>query len=157
MPLKDILVVSGQGGLFKYISQSRNNIIVENLSDNKRSSIPASTKISKLESIAVFTEGEDIYLPEVLVKIKTKENGGMTISHKSPDAELKRYFAEVLPQYAKDRVYVSDIRKIVMWYNRLVELGITDFEIPEEGEKVEKVEKVEEVEEEKVEGKEERT
>ena len=132
MALKDILVISGHSGLFRYISQSRNSVIVENLSDQKRTTIPATTKISLLDDIAVFTEGEDVSLREVLKKIQEKETGGAAISHKSPDAELKKYFAEALPEYDKDRVYLSDIRKIVMWYNLLLELGITDFEAPED-------------------------
>ena len=131
MALKDILVISGQSGLFKYISQGRNNVIVENLFDQKRTTIPASAKISMLNDIAIFTEKEDVSLCEVFKKIQEKENGGVAIPHKSPDAELKKYFSEILPEYDKDRVYLSDIRKIVMWYNLLHELGITDFEIPE--------------------------
>ena len=133
MALKDILVISGQGGLFKYISQGRNNVIVENLSDQKRTTIPATAKISMLEDIAIFTENDDVPLREVFKKIQEKENGGVAIPHKSADAELKKYFVEVLPEYDKDRVYLSDIRKVVMWYNLLHELGITDFEeAPEE-------------------------
>jgi len=132
MALKDILVISGQGGLFRYISQGRNNVIVENLSDNKRTTIPATIKISMLDDIAVFTENEDVPLREIFRKIQEKENGSAAIPHKSPDAELKKYFAEVLPEYDRDRVYLSDIRKIVQWYNLLLELGITDFEAPEE-------------------------
>jgi hypothetical protein len=128
MALKDILVISGQSGLFKYISQGRNNVIVESMFDNKRTTIPASAKISMLNDIAVFTQNEDVPLCEVFKKIQEKENGGVAIPHKSPDAELKKYFAEILPEYDKDRVYLSDIRKIVMWYNLLHELGITDFE-----------------------------
>ena len=130
MALKDILVISGQSGLFKYISQGRNNVIVESLFDNKRTTIPASAKISMLNDIAIFTENEDVSLYEIFKKIQEKENGGVAIPHKSSDAELKKYFAEVLPDYDKDRVYLSDIRKVVMWYNLLHELGITDFEIP---------------------------
>ena len=132
MALKDILVITGQGGLFKYISQGRNSVIVENLSDQKRTTIPATTKISMLEDIAIFTENDDIPLREVFRKIQEKENGGAAIPHKSPDMELKKYFLEVLPNYDKDRVYLSDIRKVVMWYNLLLELGITDFGAPEE-------------------------
>ena len=131
MALKDILVISGQSGLFKYVSQGRNSVIVENLIDHKRTTIPATAKISMLEDIAVFTEKEDVALREVLLKIQAKENGGASIPHKSPDAELKKYFTEVLPEYDKDRVYVSDIRKIVQWYNLLLELEITDFSSPE--------------------------
>ena len=132
MALKDILVISGQSGLFRYISKGRNNVIVENLSDHKRTTIPATAKISMLEDIALFTENDDISLREVFAKMQTKESGGAAISHKSSDKELKIYFSEVLPEYDKDRVYLSDIRKVVMWYNLLLELGITDFEAPED-------------------------
>jgi len=132
MVLKDILFISGQGGLFKYISQGRNSVIVESLSDQKRTTISATTKISMLEDISVFSENDDIPLREVFRKIQEKESGGAAIPHKSPDAELKKYFAQVLPDYDKDRVYVSDIRKVVQWYNTLRELGITDFEPPAE-------------------------
>ena len=133
MALKDILVISGQGGLFKYISQGRNNVIVENLSDQKRTTIPATAKISMLDDISVFTENDDVPLREVLKKIQIKENGGIAIPHKSPDAELKKYFVDILPEYDKERVYLSDIRKIIMWYNLLHDLGITDFEAPKDG------------------------
>ncbi len=132
MALKDILVISGQSGLFKYISQGRNNVIVENLMDKTRSSIPATAKISMLEDIAIFTEADDMPLREIFKKIQTKENGGIAIPHKSPDQELKKYFAEVIPEYDKERVYLSDIRKVVLWYNLLHDLGITDFEALEE-------------------------
>ena len=132
MALKDILVISGQGGLFRYISQGRNNVIVENLTDHKRTTIPASAKISMLDDISIFAENEDVPLRKVFKKIQEKENGEVTIPHKSSDAELKKYFNEILPEYDKDRVYVSDIRKVVMWYNLLHEMGITDFEIPDE-------------------------
>jgi len=132
MPLKDIIVITGQSGLFKYISQGRNNVIVESLSDHKRSLIPATVKISMLEDITIFTETDNIILREVFKRIQTKENGGAAIPHKSPDAELKKYFAEVLPEYDKTRVYLSDIRKVVMWYNLLLEFGYTDFETPEQ-------------------------
>ena len=135
MGLKDILVISGHSGLFKFISQGRNCVIVENLGDQKRTTIPTTAKISMLEEIAVFTQNDDISLREVFKKIQTKENGGATIPHKSPDAKLKNYFLEVLPEYDQDRVYVSDIRKVLLWYNLLHEFGISDFEAPEEEKK----------------------
>jgi len=135
MGLKDILVISGHSGLFKYISQGRNCVIVEGLGDQKRTTIPTTAKISMLEEIAVFTQNDDISLREVFKKIQTKENGGAAISHKLPDAELKNYFLEVLPEYDQNRVYLSDIRKVLMWYNLLHELGFTDFEAPEEEKK----------------------
>jgi len=132
MALKDILVISGQSGLFKYISKGRNNVIAENLSDGKRLAVSATAKMSKLEDITIFTKEDDnVFLREVLKKIQVKENGGIALSHKSPDAELKKYFEEVFPEYDRERVYMSDIRKIVQWYNLLTELGLTDFEDPE--------------------------
>ena len=132
MALKDILVISGQGGLFRYISRGRNSVIIESLTDQKRTTIPSSAKISMLDDISIFAENKDVSLCEIFKKIQEKENGGVAIPHKSSDAELKKYFGEVLPEYDRDRVYVSDIRKVVMWYNLLHELEITDFEIPEE-------------------------
>ena len=132
MALKDILVISGQSGLFKYISQSRNYIIVENLADQKRSNIPSTAKISMLEDIAIYTENEDFPLRKVLKKIQEKENGNQAIPHKSPDKDLKKYFEEILPEYDRDRVYTSDIRKVILWYNLLQDMGIVDFENPEE-------------------------
>ena len=144
MALKDIIVISGQSGLFKYISQGRNNVIVENLSDHKRTPIPATVKISMLEDITIFTETDNITLREVLKNIQVKENGGTAIPHKSPDVELKKYFAEVLPEYDRTRVYLSDIRKVVMWYNLLTELGLADFEAPEKTEETKEEGEVEE-------------
>ena len=135
MGLKDILVISGHGGLFKFISQGHNCVIVENLCDQKRMKIPATAKISMLEEIAVFTQDNDTSLREVFKKIQTKENGGMTIPHKSPDADLKKYFVEILPDYDQNRVYISDIRKVLLWYNLLHDLGFSDFEAPEEEKK----------------------
>ena len=147
MALKDILVISGHGGLFKYISQGRNNVIVEGLSDKKRTTIPATSKISMLEDITIFSQDDsDLPLLEVFKKIQAKENGGAAISHKSTNEVLKKYFEEVIPEYDKERVYVSDIKKIILWYNLLLELGITDFEKQEKNTENEKgdEEKIEE-------------
>ena len=133
--LKDVLAISGQAGLFKFISQGRNGIIVENFQTGKRTNMPASAKISALEDIAVFTESDEVPLIEVLKKIKERENGGKTISHKASSDELKALFDEVVPDYDQDRVYVSDIKKIVRWYNELHDLNMLDF--TEEDEKEE--------------------
>ena len=155
MELKDILVVSGHSGLFKYISQGRNSVIVESLTDNKRTNISANAKFNMLEEIVVYTEDAEVPLRVILAKIQAKENGGQTISYKSPDAELKKYFAEAVPEYDKSRVYLSDIRKILRWYNLLLELGVTDFSEPqEEAENTEgnETENTQEVESEKSEG-----
>ncbi len=131
--LKDILSISGYGGLFKYVSQGRNGIIVESLEDNKRMPAHASAKVSALEDISVFTETDDMPLKDVLKAIFEKENGGPAINHKSADADLKKYFASVIPNYDKERVYNSDIRKIINWYNILQKHSLLNFdEKPEE-------------------------
>jgi hypothetical protein len=127
MALKDIMAISGQSGLFKFISQGRNGIIVESLTDGRRSHVSASAKVSALSDIAIFTNDGEKPLREILNSIKEKENGGPTISQKSSNEELKKFFLVVEPNYDTERVYVSDIKKVVTWYNQLQELGILDF------------------------------
>ena len=142
--LKDILSISGYGGLFKFISQGRVGIIVESFEDQKRMNASATAKISALEDISIFTETEDKPLNDVFKLISEKEKGGVSINHKSSADELKNYFLEVLPDYDKDRVYVSDIKKVINWYNILQKLELLNFEEKEE-EKEEKTENAEEV------------
>ena len=125
--LKGILAVSGQSGLFKMISQAKNSIIVESLVDGKRMPAYATSRISALEDISIFTEEGDVKLVDVFKNIFDKEEGAVSISHKSSANELKNYFAEVLPDYDRDRVYVSDIKKVVMWYNLLIDKDIFKF------------------------------
>ena len=132
--LKDILSISGYGGLFKFISQGRVGIIVESLEDGKRMNASASAKISALEDISIFTDTEDKSLKEVFKLIFEKENGGVAINHKSSADELKNYFIEALPDYDRDRVYVSDIKKVMNWYNILQKLELLNFEEEEENE-----------------------
>jgi hypothetical protein len=152
--LKDILSISGYGGLFKFISQGRNGIIVESLEDQRRMNASATAKISALEDIAIFTETEDIPLKDVFKAISEKENGGEAIKHKSSANELKSYFEEVLPDYDRDRVYVSDIKKVIQWYNILHKFDMLNFD-EEEKEKEESKEetKAEDKKEEKEETK----
>ncbi len=126
--LKDILSISGQGGLFKYISQARNGVIVESLETGKRMNAFASMKVNSLKDIAIFTSKEEIPLEEVFKKIYEKENGGKAIDHKEEPAKISEYFSEIVPEYDKDRVYVSDIRKVINWYNILQGLHILKFE-----------------------------
>jgi len=126
--LKDILSISGQGGLFKYISQARNGIIVESLETGRRMNAFASMKVNSLKDIAIFTSKEEIPLEEVFKKIYEKENGGKSIDHKEEPAKISMYFSEIVPEYDKDRVYVSDIRKVINWYNILQGLHILTFD-----------------------------
>lgn len=119
MDLSGIISISGQPGLYKVVAQSKNGLIVESLIDKKRIPAYSNYKISALEDISVFTTGDDIPLSDVFQKIYDKENGGPAVDHKSGDNELRKYFGEALPEYDEDRVYISDIRKMLSWYNLL--------------------------------------
>jgi len=130
--LKGILAIAGHTGLFKMVSNSKNALIVESLIDKKRMAAYASSKISALEDIAIFTEEGDVQLAEVFKNIKEKENGGRAISHKVSGNELKAYMAEVLPNYDEDRVYVSDMKKVFQWYNILQENNLLNIQETEE-------------------------
>ncbi len=130
--LKGILAISGHQGLFKHVAESKNHIIVESLDSGKRMPVYSSSKVSALEDIAIYTDTADVPLRDVFKSIAEKEEGGEAISHKSTNDQLKAYFAEVLPEYDKDRVYVSDIRKVILWYNILCEKELLDFTEEEE-------------------------
>jgi hypothetical protein len=134
MNLKDIMAISGEGTLFKFIAQGKNAVIVENLETGRRQSAGATAKVSALEEISIFTTGEDMPLGKVMDKIWEKENGGEALSHKLPDNDLKKYFAEIFPEYDHDRVYTSDIKKVLHWYNILHKLNLL---VKEEEEKKE--------------------
>ncbi len=132
--LKGILAISGQSGLFKMVAESKNNIIVESLETRKRIPVYSTAKVSALEDIAIYTYEAETPLRDVFKAIADKEEGGKAISHKSSGNELKAYFEQVLPDYDKDRVYVSDIKKVLLWYNTLQENGMLDFSEEEEDE-----------------------
>jgi hypothetical protein len=120
MSLDKILSISGKPGLFKIVTQTRTGAIVESLVDGKRITVGAHSNISVLSEIAIYTLTEEVPLRDVLKKVKTKENGEKTnISHKDGKDALEEYFFDVLPEYDEDRVYASDIKKIIQWYNLL--------------------------------------
>ena len=128
MGLDKILSIGGRPGLFKLLTQTRTGFVAESLLDKKRVSVGMSSNVSVLSEIAIYTLDEELPLREVFHKIKTKENGGKTaIGHKEDKLKLEEYFFEVLPNYDEDRVYPSDIKKVIQWYNILNEHGITDF------------------------------
>ena len=130
--LKGILSISGQPGLYKLIAESKNNIIVESLDTGKRMPAYSTSKISALEDIAIYTDKTDIPLKDIFKVISEKENGGESISHKSSADKLKSYFGKVLPEYDRTRVYVSDIKKVLLWYNILCKKEMLDFSEEEE-------------------------
>jgi len=117
--LKDILAISGKGGLFKFIAQARNGIVVESLEDQKRHVAPATARVSSLEDIAIFTIDEEVPLADIFFMIHEKSDGKETLSHKAAVEELKSQFKELVPEYDEERVYVSDIKKVFQWYNQL--------------------------------------
>ena len=128
--LKTILVISGKPGLYKLISQAKNMLIVETVSaEKKRVPVYASDKVISLGDIAMYTDGDEVPLGEVLESVKTKENGAVTsIDYKKASSEeLHQFMAEVLPNYDRDRVHTGDIKKLIQWYNLLISNGETDF------------------------------
>ena len=127
MELKEILAISGQSGLDKFVTQSKNGIIVESLTDGRRSNTPAHARVSSLGEIAIFTEGEDLPLARVFEALYTQTEGKETVSAKSAPEIIKKCFAEAVPDYDRDRVHFSDMKKVIAWYNILVGAGMTEF------------------------------
>ena len=121
--LTGIISISGQPGLYKIVAQSKNGIIVESLSDKKRLNVYASTKVSTLSDISMFTTADDKPIEEIMTSIFEKEKGGAAIDNKADDKGIEKYFAEILPEYDKERVYVSNMRKLINWYNALQTTG----------------------------------
>ena len=134
--LKGILAISGQPGLFKVVSEGKNGVIVESLLTGKKQTAFASAKMSTLEDIAIYTTSEDFPLKQVFRKIYDLENGGAAAQTNSKPEELKIYFEKILPDFDKDRVYVSDIKKVLTWYNLLHSKGLLVFEEAEEAKDV---------------------
>jgi hypothetical protein len=136
LDLKEILSISGQSGLFRYIAPGSHGVIVESLTDGRRTNAAGTAKISTLGEISVYTASEDLPLWKIFQALHTHTSGSESIDPKSDSALLKKLFAEVVPGYDRDRVHVSDMKKIVGWYNILVGAGMSDFE-PKEKEKEE--------------------
>jgi hypothetical protein len=146
--LKEILSISGKAGLYKLISQGNNMFIAESLIDRKRIPVYAKDKVISLGDISIFTDDEETPLSKILDSIKQKENGEQIDFNPSiQKEELKNYFAQVLPNFDRDRVYPSDIKKIMGWYNLLVKNELTDFIEADKEEQEEQKEEVEQKEE----------
>jgi len=119
MNLEGILNVSGKPGLFKIVSQGKQSVIIESLTDGRRSPLQADSQANTLEEISIYTYEDTKPLGEILNDIAKKENGKQAISHKSPKSELISYFRKILTDYDEERVYISDIKKVIQWYNAL--------------------------------------
>jgi len=131
--LKTILSISGKPGLYKLVSQGKNMLIVESLAEKRRIPAYAKDKVISLGDIAIYTDAEEVPLHEVLTAVKNKEEGKKASLNLplAKSEELRDYMAEILPNYDREKVYLSDIKKLISWYNLLIENGITDFS-PEE-------------------------
>ena len=129
MNLKEILAVPGKKGVYKMVSHGKKAIIAESLLDGSRMPVFTSNRTTPLEDIRIFTENEDMPLKDVFKRIFEAENGGKSIDvYASKPSEIEEYMAKVLPEYDKDRVHISDMKKLFFWYNQLIEHNILSFE-----------------------------
>ena len=136
MSLEKVLSIAGKPGLYKLIAQTRGGFVAESLIDKKRLSVNVQQNVSVLSEIAIYTLTEEVPLRSVFQKIKEKENGAQTsVKAKDSKDKLEEYFFEVLPDYDEDRVYVSDIKKVIQWYNLLQEHNMLDLEEDSEDKK----------------------
>ncbi len=126
MDFSKIIAVAGKPGLYSAVSQTKTGFIVESLEDKKRFPIPSTNNVSLLENIAIYTYEEEKPLLDVFKIMYEKQEGKEAISHKESGHKLAAYFSEVLPDYDEDRVYTSNIKKVIQWYNLLVKSGL-DF------------------------------
>jgi hypothetical protein len=138
MEFNKIIAVTGKPGLFKVVSQSKNAVIAESLTDNKRLAINATQNVSLLENIAIYTYEEDVPLLDIFTAMYKKTAGKEAISHKESSKKLTDFFSEVLPDYDEERVYTSNIKKVIQWFNLLVKAGFNFSEVKEETETTEK-------------------
>ncbi len=129
MSLDKVISVAGKPGLFEVLTQTRSGVLAQSLIDGKKITVSARENVSLLSEIAIYTLTEEMPLGSVFQKIFDHLSGAAALSHKSSKDELEAFFFEVLPEYDEDRVYPSDIKKVVQWYNLLVEKGLTDFTV----------------------------
>ena len=129
--LTRILAISGQSGLFNFLSQSRTGVIVEGLADKKRSNVAASGKVTSLADISIYTDEEEVKLQQVFLNLKEVLGDADAPTSKSSAEELKSLFEKALPTYDRDRFYVSHMKKVVDWYNALKNYASLDFVDPE--------------------------
>lgn len=129
MDLSLIFNIPGKPGLYKLINQGKNNAVVESLMDGKKLPIFNLNQVSSLADIAIYTTDREIELTKVFRAIYQKEDGKETVSHKAPTKEITALFEAVLPNYDRERVYESNIRKLIQWYNILINKSLIDMEL----------------------------
>ena len=131
MGLEKILSISGKPGLFELSAQTRGGFIAKSIIDQKKIAVNVRHNVSLLSEIAIYTYTEEVPLGTIFQKMFEKEDGKEAISAKASKKELESYFSEVLPDYDVERVYQSDIKKVIQWYNLLISNGFTDFSAAE--------------------------
>lgn len=124
MSLEKVLAISGKPGLYELLVQTRTGFVAESLADGKKSTVGLRNNVSLLSEISIYTYNDEVKLFEVFRNVAAKENNGEAISHKEDNPTLVAYFREVLPEFDEERVYVSDIKKVLNWYNILQKRGI---------------------------------
>ncbi|KAB1067249.1 hypothetical protein F6U93_12585 [Tamlana haliotis] len=133
MSLEKVISISGKPGLYKLITQTRGGFVAESLVDNKRISVSVQNNVSVLSEIAIYTLTEEVPLAQVFESIKQKENGEQTsVKPKDSKDKLEEYFFGILPEYDEDRVYASDIKKVIQWYNLLQQHNLLDNLVEDE-------------------------
>lgn len=132
MKISDVLAISGKPGLFKILASSPKNLVVESMIDGKRSSIPGSLRVSSLSDITMYTTNEDVPLREILKSMFDKNKGKPALSHNAAQQEVKDFIDSVVDNLDHGRVYASDLRKLVQWYNLLISQKALPFEVEEE-------------------------
>ena len=130
MNLEKILAISGKPGLYALKVQTRTGFVAESLLDGKKITVGLRSNVSLLSEISIYTHTEEKPLAEVMRTIAIRENEGLTISHKESNDKLLSYFKEILPDYDEDRVYPSDVKKVLNWYNMLQAKGLVSKEEP---------------------------
>jgi len=130
MNLEKILAISGKPGLYALKIQTRSGFVAESLLDGKKITVGLRSNVSLLSEISIYTNEKEKPLVEVMRAIAEKEDNGPAISHKEDNAKLVAYFAEILPDYDQERVYASDIKKVLNWYNMLQARGLVSKEVP---------------------------
>ena len=131
MKLDKILAIAGKPGLFELKIQTRSGFVAESLLDGKKITVGMRSNVSLLSEISMYTYSEEKPLVEIMRAIAVKENEGAAISHKEDNSKLIAYFKEILPDYDEDRVYASDIKKVINWYNMLQAKGLVSKEAPQ--------------------------
>lgn len=137
MSIERILAISGKPGLYALKLQTRTGFVAESLIDGKKITVGLRSNVSLLSEISIYTYEGEIRLAEVFRAIAEKEDNGPALSHKEDNAKLESYFREVLPEFDEDRVYASDIKKVLNWYNMLQAKSLVSKEAPAEAETTE--------------------